>query len=227
VNPGPVPSAGGEPAARRGRRLTPIGQDVGIAHRAWLEPVRDRLVVTGLTLEELVSRANYSKSRISELLRGQGHYPRWEFTHSVAQALGLPTWPLRRLWAQAAREADKKTEWITQCVDLGPSVAREQPVDHQGFTDSMRKPYTRFACVFLQSNHRSRVVVSEAFDILWLCWEQALLSDNVPRYAWTLLRQRVLARCTARRPPRSAGRRVRHRRTAPRPGPGRPRGPDR
>ncbi|MFJ3037112.1 MULTISPECIES: hypothetical protein [Streptomyces] len=56
------------------------------------------LFASGLTLDDLVDRSGYSKTRVSELLRGNGYYPAWEITFSVGHALDVPTRPLRRLW---------------------------------------------------------------------------------------------------------------------------------
>lgn len=184
-----------EPPSRRGRRPAPICEDVGVAHRGWLEPVRRRLTDSGLTLDELVGLSNYSKPRISELLRGKGLYPRWEITSSVGRALGAPMWPMRRLWANAAREAAKKQTWIERCIKEGPVLEpAEQPLDHQAFTDGVREPYTDFARAFLITGDHAGRVVNETFDILWLAWDQALASPNVQRFAWSVLRDRVVSR---------------------------------
>jgi hypothetical protein len=37
-------------------------------------------------------------------------------------------------------------------------------------------------------------VVAEAFDILWLDWDEAVASPDVRRHAWRLLRSRVMLR---------------------------------
>ncbi|WP_327187462.1 hypothetical protein [Streptomyces sp. NBC_01334] len=63
---------------RPGRKLGPIAENVGSAHRAWLEPMRETYLRSGLTLSELSLRVLLAKSKISELLRGTGLYPRWE-----------------------------------------------------------------------------------------------------------------------------------------------------
>ncbi|MFD4600655.1 XRE family transcriptional regulator [Streptomyces sp. NPDC058464] len=186
---------GGDPPSRRGRPPEPIGEDVGVAHRTWLEPVRDRLVASGLTLDELVCRSGYSKTRLSELLRGKGYYPGWEITYSVVKALDLPPWPLRRLWTAAAREADKNQGWIENRIravqPLGPELP---PVAHLGLTQIMRRPYTAYARAFLQSENRAQRAVGETFDILWLTWDEAVAVPDTPRHAWQLLRARVMSR---------------------------------
>lgn len=186
----------GEPPSRRGRKLGPISDTVGAAHRAWLVSVRATLLASGLTLDDLAERSGYSKSRISELLRGNNPYPRWEITHSVIHVLGIPARPMRRLWTAAAREAHKNPDWIQRCIEkvtlsVGPDTP---PLDHQGFTDASREAYTEFARVFLPGDHQAAWVVAETFDILWLCWDAALASSDVSRFAWKVLRARVMAR---------------------------------
>ncbi|MGW7260500.1 XRE family transcriptional regulator [Streptomyces sp. NPDC054834] len=184
----------GEPVSRRGRKPEPISADVGAAHRAWLESVRARLRASGLTLDELVARSGYSKTRISELLRGNGYYPGWEITFSVIKALDIPAWPMRRLWAAAAQEACKEPDWIRRSVEDVALERALQPVAHEGFTESLSGHYTAYARAFLLTDHRAKWVVSETFDILWLYWDEAAASADVRRYAWRLLRSRVMAR---------------------------------
>ncbi|MGW2328641.1 XRE family transcriptional regulator [Streptomyces sp. NPDC001700] len=170
---------------------------MGHSHRAWLESVRSRYFASGLTLDDLVSRSGYSKTRISELLRGKGYYPGWEITYSVVRSLDIPVLPLRRLWTAAAREARKDTAWIESRIHAVP-VQRIQPekppVAYEGFTNDMREPYTAYARAFLQTEGRARWTVREVFDILWLGWDKATASDNARRHAWRLLRHRVLLR---------------------------------
>lgn len=91
----PAPPARPTPA-RPGRKLGPIADSVGSAHRAWLEPVRETYLKSGLTLSELSVRVRLAKSKISELLRGTGLYPRWEIILSLSTELNMPQWPLYR-----------------------------------------------------------------------------------------------------------------------------------
>ncbi|MFD7283552.1 XRE family transcriptional regulator [Streptomyces sp. NPDC059862] len=185
------PDAG--PPSRRGRKPESIWEEVSASHRAWLEPVRSRLFASGLTLDDLVNRSGYSKSRISELLRGKGYYPGWEITYSVVRALDIPVWPLRRLWTAAAREAEKDSAWIASRIhEVQPLEPEQPPLAHQGFTEAVRQPYTAYARAFLQSDRRAQWVVAEAFDILWLGWGEVVASANARRHAWRLLRSRVL-----------------------------------
>nr|WP_168723238.1 XRE family transcriptional regulator [Streptomyces sp. SAT1] len=185
----------GEPPSRRGRPPEPICDTVGVTHRTWLEPLRRRLAASGLTLDELVSRSGYSKTRLSELLRGKGYYPGWEMTYSVVKVLDIPPWPLRRLWTAAAREAEKNDTWIEDGIHavqpLGPEAP---PVAHRAFRQVMTPPYTAYAQAFLQTYGRARRVVAETLDILWLDWPEATSSSNTPRHAWDLLRSKVMAR---------------------------------
>jgi DNA-directed RNA polymerase specialized sigma24 family protein len=191
---------GEDPPSRRGRPPEPICESAGTAHRTWLEPVRTRLTSSGLTLDDLVSRSGYSKTRLSELLRGKGYYPGWEITYSVVRALDIPVSPVCRLWKAAAVEAEKDTVWIKNGIrDVQLPGPEEQPVAHLAFTQAMWQPYTAYAQAFLQSDRRAQQVVAETFDILWLTWDEATASPDTPRHAWLLLRLRVLAR-TPQRP---------------------------
>lgn len=184
------PNAG----SRRGRKPAPIAESAGLSHRAWLEPVRWFLFASGLTLSDLVDRSGYSKTRISELLRGNGYYPAWEITFSVIRALGLPVPPMRRLWTAAAREAQKEPDWIRDCIRQVALQPEPPPLAHQAFAETVTRAYTAYARAFLLTEHRARWVVTETFDILWLCWSDAATSENIRRYAWQLLRSRVMAR---------------------------------
>ncbi|MEU5090148.1 XRE family transcriptional regulator [Streptomyces sp. NPDC021356] len=166
-----------------------------MTHRTWLEQVRRRLAASGLTLDELVSRSGYSKTRLSELLRGKGYYPGWAMTYSVVKVLDIPPWPLRRLWTAAAREAAKKDTWIEDGIHaVQPLGPEEPPIAHLAFKQVMGRPYTAYAQAFLQTEARARRVVAETFDILWLNWNEATSSSNTPRHAWNLLRAKVMAR---------------------------------
>lgn len=184
-----------EPPSRRGRRPGPIHADAGPTHRAWLEPVRSQLWASGLTLDDLVTRAGYSKGRISELLSGRGPYPRWKITYSVIQVLGLPAGPMLRLWKAAAREAEKKETWITGCLS-GQYMTEpgQPPLAFEGFAQAVRDPYTEFAEALLDTRQRAIWVVALAFDRLWLAWRDALAAENTTRYAWGLFRECVMAR---------------------------------
>ncbi|WP_411146819.1 helix-turn-helix domain-containing protein [Streptomyces sp. x-80] len=165
------------------------------AHRAWLEHLREKFLTSGLTIAELAQRAGWSKSKVSELLRGAGLYPRWEITHGLLHVLGVPTRPMRRLRTAAAREARKKQDWIDGCitkvvVSTGPAVP---PLDHLGFTELNRGAYTAYARVFLRRDEAERTV-AETSDVLWLRWEDVLVSSDVQKFSWQILRRGVMAR---------------------------------
>ncbi|WP_329331177.1 XRE family transcriptional regulator [Streptomyces sp. NBC_00663] len=196
----PVPQWPADPPHRRGRPPEPICKEASTAHRTWLEPVRTRFAASGLTLDELVGRSGFSKTRLSELMRGKGLYPTWEITYSVVRALDIPVGPLRRLWRIAAVEADKKPSWITDRLQAVPSADPDvQPVAHMALYQAMAEPYSAYAQAFLQSLPRARQAIAEVFDILWLTWDEATSSPDMPRHAWQQLRATVLARA-ARRP---------------------------
>ncbi|MFD3546745.1 helix-turn-helix domain-containing protein [Streptomyces sp. NPDC058655] len=188
-------SAGDEPG-RRGRKLGPIADGVGPLHRAWLEPLRSRLEASGMTASHLAERAGFSKSKVTELLRGVELYPQWEITYALVRVLGMPVSPMCRLWTAAAREAHKKTGWIEGSiarivVSAGPSAP---PLEHHAFTRTNGRRYTRYADVFLRDVREADRVVTETFDMLWLRWDEALASSHVQRYAWQVLRRGVMAR---------------------------------
>ncbi|CAL9675230.1 sigma-70 family RNA polymerase sigma factor [Streptomyces sp. enrichment culture] len=193
AQPPPLPGT-----ARRGRRPAPISPQAGPSHRAWLEPVRAVLFASGLTLDDLVDRSGYSKTRISELLRGNGYYPPWEITFSVSRALSVPTRPLRRLWTAAAREAHKDNDWIQHCIELVAHDGDSPTLPYRAFTEAMRPDYSDYARAFLLTDQRAHWVVCEAFDILWLRWHDAAASANLNHYAWQLFRSRVMLRAARR-----------------------------
>ena len=190
----PVPP--GRPApARPGRKLGPVADNVGSAHRAWLDPLRTAYLASGLTLNELSSRVRFAKSKISELLRGVGLYPRWEIVFRLADELGMPNWPLYRLWSQAALETHKSSEWINGCTDRTTLTASHAapPLEHRAFRELVENDYLLYAQVFLDDDQRD-IAVADTFDRLWLTWNQALASHDTRRYAWSVLRTTVMAR---------------------------------
>jgi transcriptional regulator with XRE-family HTH domain len=174
----PAPAARLAPA-RPGRKLGQIAENVGSAHRAWLEPMRETYLRSGLTLSELSVRVLLAKSKISELLRGTGLYPRWEIVNSLATELHMPTWPLHRLWRQAAFEAHKSREWVDRSSEKGALTTTHTapPLDHRAFRELVENDYCRYAQVFP-----------------WLCWNDALASADTRHFAWQALRATVMAR---------------------------------
>ncbi|MFE6127023.1 sigma-70 family RNA polymerase sigma factor [Streptomyces sp. NPDC056437] len=189
----PVPPADTAPP-RPGRKLGPIADGVGSVHRAWLEPLRHTYLTSGLTLSDLSIRVPLAKSKISELLRGCGLYPRWEIMHSLSIQLQLPSWPLHRLWRQAAFEAQKSSEWVERSGDKAAvTTSLVPPLDHRAFRETVESDYSLYAQVFLDDDQRD-TAVSNAFDILWLRWNEALASPDIRRFAWEALRATVMAR---------------------------------
>ncbi|MEH0557530.1 sigma-70 family RNA polymerase sigma factor [Streptomyces sp. B21-101] len=191
----PVPP--GRPlTARPGRKLGPILPNTGSAHCAWLQPMRDTYLASGLTLNELSERLRFAKSKISELLRGVGLYPRWEIVCMLAVELGMPNWPLYQLWRQAAFEAHKSSEWVDNCTERTTVLTTTHtapPLEHRAFRELAENHYTLFAQVFLDDDQRD-TAVSDTFDILWLNWNDALASHDTRRFAWNVLRATVMAR---------------------------------
>lgn len=189
----PVPPA--EPVPLRpGRKLGPIADGVGSVHRAWLEPLRYTYLKSGLTLSDLSVRVLLAKSKISELLRGTGLYPRWEIILSLSLQLQMPSWPLYRLWRQAAFEAQKSSEWVERSTEKAlVTTSQTPPLDHRAFRETVEDDYRLYAQVFLDDDQRD-TAVSNTFDILWLRWNEALSSPDIRRFAWYTLRTTVMAR---------------------------------
>lgn len=190
-DPDPVP-------VRPGRKLGPIAATVGSSHRAWLEPIREYYLSSGRTLSDLSFRILLAKSKLSELLRGVGHYPRWEVIHRLAEELGIPGWPLHRLWKQAALDAGKSKDWVERSTDNTVTIAPiGPPLEHGALRSIVAEGYLRYAGAFLPDQARD-AAVEDTFAILWLSWEDALASPDIRRYAWNILRATVLAKATYR-----------------------------
>jgi transcriptional regulator with XRE-family HTH domain len=184
------------PSGRPGRKLGPIADNVGSAHRAWLEPTRDSYLASGLTLGDLSGRVLLAKSKLSELMRGLGLYPRWELIHSIAEVLNIPVWPLYRLWRQAALDARKTREWIERSTGKSPLTTADPmvpPLEHGAFRQTVEGPYQIYAQAFLPDDPRD-AAVADTFDILWLSWNDALASPDIRRFAWNILRATVMAK---------------------------------
>lgn len=192
----PAPALSPSPV-RPGRKLGPIVECVGSSHCAWLAPMREAYLQSGLTLSQLSNRVRLSKSKLSELLRGCGLYPRWEIVLSLAVELDMPQWPLYRLWRYAALEAQKTRDWVDRCSERTMAALATahtaQPLDHRAFHELVESDYTLYAQVFLDDDQRDSAV-SDTFDILWLRWNDALASPDTRRFAWEVLRATVMAR---------------------------------
>lgn len=197
----PVPGPASEPApARPGRKLGPISARAGSSHRAWLEPTRDRYLSSGLTLNDLSYHVLLAKSKLSELLRGVGYYPRWEVIHRLAAVLDIPRWPLYRLWKQAALDAGKSRDWVERSTEGTTTVAAVRsgpPLEHGALRMTVEEGYRAYAGVFLTGSDRDDAV-EDAFAILWLSFDEALASADIRRFAWNLLRATVMTRADHR-----------------------------
>ncbi|MEU2226435.1 sigma-70 family RNA polymerase sigma factor [Streptomyces sp. NPDC018347] len=195
----PGPASGPAPA-RPGRKLGPIVPSVGSSHRAWLEPTRERYLSSGRTLNDLSFHVLLAKSKLSELLRGIGHYPRWEVIHRLAVALDIPGWPLYRLWKQAALDAGKSRDWVDRSTEGTTTVATARsgpPLEHGALRLTVEEGYLAYAGAFLTGDMRDGAV-EDAFAILWLSFDEALASPDIRRFAWDLLRATVKARADYR-----------------------------
>ncbi|MFD7961326.1 sigma-70 family RNA polymerase sigma factor [Streptomyces zaomyceticus] len=188
-----------EPAPLRpGRKLGPIASTVGSSHRAWLTPTRDHYLLSGRTLSDLSARV-LAKSKLSELLRGVGHYPRWEVIHRLAEELNIPTWPLYRLWKQAAMDAGKSRDWVDRSTQGGLAVTTQPgpPLEHGALRSMVEDGYRRYSGVFLTDTVLDSAV-EETFAILWLSFDDALASPDIRRYAWDILSATVKAKADHR-----------------------------
>ncbi len=191
---------GAPPAqVRPGRKLGPVALDVASSHRAWLEPVREAYLDSGRTLGDLGDCIPLAKSKLSELLRGVGLYPRWETIHRLAAELGMPSWPLHRLWKQAALDAGKAPGWIDRSTQKTTvATARHwPPMEHGALRQLVEDDYRFYAQVFLGDRARD-AAVHDTFAALWLHWGKALRSADVRCFAWSILRTTVMARATHR-----------------------------
>ncbi|WP_432095699.1 sigma-70 family RNA polymerase sigma factor [Streptomyces sp. bgisy100] len=195
-----APGPASEPVpVRPGRKLGPIADTVGSFHRAWLEPTRERYLASGRTLRELSPCVPLASSKLSELLRGVGHYPRWEVIHSLSAVLDIPSWPLQRLWKQAALDTGKSRDWVDRSAKRGPLATdqSEPPLEHDALRSRLEENYRRYAEAFL-SGEALEAAVEGTFDRLWLSFEHALASPDHRRYAWDILRSTVAAKADYR-----------------------------
>ncbi|MFG2332737.1 sigma-70 family RNA polymerase sigma factor [Streptomyces sp. NPDC048604] len=199
TTPGPAP----EPVPLRpGRKLGPIAATVGSAHRAWLDPTREHYLTSGRTLNDLSLRIPLAKSKLSELLRGIGHYPRWEVIHRLAEELDIPGWPLHRLWKQAALDAGKTRDWIERSTENTAGTVTTAPsgppLEHGALRSMVTAGYRRYAGAFLPDPATRDAAIEDTFAILWLSFGDALASPDTRRYAWDILRATVQAKADHR-----------------------------
>ncbi|MEV7427726.1 sigma-70 family RNA polymerase sigma factor [Streptomyces sp. NPDC091212] len=193
---GPVPR---QPQVRPGRKPGPIAPDVSSSHRAWLEPVREKYLDSDRTLGDLGEQVLLAKSKLSELLRGVGLYPRWEVIHRLAAELCLPSWPLHRLWRQAALDAGKGREWIDRSTEntARATTGHRPPLEHIALRQIVSADYRFYAQAFLGDDALDSAV-EDTFATLWLRWEAALRSPDIRSFAWSILRTTVMTRATHR-----------------------------
>nr|WP_203633472.1 sigma-70 family RNA polymerase sigma factor [Streptomyces halstedii] len=164
-----------------------------------MEPVREKYLDSGVTLGGLGDRVHLAKSKLSELLRGVGLYPRWESIQRLAEALQLPSWPLHRLWRQAALDAGKAPEWIERSTQKTTQITAwpRPPLAHAALCQLVEADYRFYAQVFLGDQARD-AAVHDTFATLWLRWETALRSPDTSAFAWSILRTHVMTRTTHR-----------------------------
>ncbi|MDI3390633.1 sigma-70 family RNA polymerase sigma factor [Streptomyces sp. B-S-A8] len=189
-------AARGPEPSRPGRKLGPIAANVGTLHRAWLGPIRNRHLDSGRTLIDLSERVPLSKSKLSELMRGVGHYPRWEVLHRLASELNAPHWPLYRLWQQAALDAGKSRDWIEGSTERHTLITTRRPgppLEFDALRSMVELDYRRYARAFLTEG-ACKEAIEDAFAILWLSFNEALSSPDTRRFAWLILRSTVMAR---------------------------------
>ncbi|MEU2564958.1 sigma factor-like helix-turn-helix DNA-binding protein [Streptomyces longispororuber] len=196
MSPQPAPN-GARRNPRRGRKLGPISDAARPRHRQWLEQVRAAYHASDLTFRQLAELSHWPRSKISELLRAVGRYPRWEITRDLLVTLGWIDHPLasmRRQWVLAAQEAHKRAAWITDCLDrAGDGLdSHHKPLDFTAFDDTHRAVYYAYASVFLREGDKSKQAVHKALLLLLILWDEALCSANLEQYAWDLLRQTVM-----------------------------------
>lgn len=190
------PGGPGEPfparPVRPGRPLGPIVTCCIAAHRAWLEPLREAYLESGLTMTVLSGRVHMARSKISELMSGR-KYPRWELLEPIAAELKVPAGPLYRLWRQAAPKIRRKSKaWSTETA-AAVAVQYSPPMNHTGFRELTESGYDFYAGVFLTDRQRADAV-EETYDQLWLSWTKALASADIRRHGWGVLRGSVMSR---------------------------------
>ena len=192
IPPNPPDDPSSPRPGRPGRPLRPIVEDCDTAHRAWLEPLREAYLKSGLTMSVLSGRLHMAKSKISELMSGR-LYPRWELLGPLAAELGVPAGPLYRLWRQAAPEIRRKSRSWHEHSTAPVAVRPGPPMDHTAFRALTETGYDFYAGVFLPDRHRE-AAVRDTYDQLWLSWTKALASSDTRRHAWSVLRATVMAR---------------------------------
>jgi DNA-directed RNA polymerase specialized sigma24 family protein len=196
----PAPSPRHAPLLRPGRKLGPVVGCVSSSHRAWLMPIRRSYLRSGRTLSDLSDHVLLAKSKLSELLRGLGHYPRWEVVHRLSVELNMPSWPLYRLWRRAAFDANKTREWIDRSAKetaVATSNPPHPPLEHGALRQMVEVDYRYYASAFLPDDV-CEAAVEETFAVLWLSWNDGLASADIRRFAWNVFRTTVMGKATYR-----------------------------
>ncbi|MFJ3825472.1 sigma factor-like helix-turn-helix DNA-binding protein [Streptomyces nodosus] len=192
---GPARVSASSGKGRPGRPLGQLTADCTSTHRAWLQPVREAYLKSGLTMSQLGSRLHISKSKISELMSGR-MYPRGEILYPLAVELSIPYSPLYRLWANAALETHNKSPaWVEGSAARVTVTTRPTapPLDYKAFRDLTQDGYCEYASVFLPYEGCD-TALDHAYDQLWLSWPNALASPDARRYAWKVVRATIMSR---------------------------------
>ncbi|MFD6812533.1 sigma-70 RNA polymerase sigma factor region 4 domain-containing protein, partial [Streptomyces anthocyanicus] len=123
---------------------------------------------------------------------------RWEVIHRLAEELNIPTWPLYRLWKQAAMDAGKSRDWVDRSSGvLALTTQPGPPIEHGALRSMVEDGYRRYAGVFLTGTVLD-AAVEDTFAILWLSFDDALASPDIRRYAWNILSATVKAKADHR-----------------------------
>ncbi|WP_406278717.1 hypothetical protein OHT93_37755 [Streptomyces sp. NBC_00191] len=114
----------GVPPSKPGRKLGPIADGVGAAHRAWLEPLRTRFLASGLTISDLALHGGWSKSKVSELLLAGAATALREDQHAVAQGIATPY----NSWVNEGRITDVKLQKRIMAGRAGVPLLRHRVI---------------------------------------------------------------------------------------------------
>ncbi|MEU3553803.1 sigma factor-like helix-turn-helix DNA-binding protein [Streptomyces fragilis] len=193
----PEPDEPPQPRRRPGPELGQIVPRVVGAHRSLLLVMRERHRLDGRSLGDLKALTGQQTSKISELLRGVGPYPRWDNTEPLVEAMRLPRTPLLRLWRQGALEAERKAAWIKGNKGAEDDGETDLPVSLQGMRRLHGAAYLAYAEIFLHPEAAAEVM-ERTFHVLWAREHVMLSSDSAPRFAWAVFREQVMERADER-----------------------------
>ncbi|MFH9371159.1 sigma-70 family RNA polymerase sigma factor [Streptomyces anulatus] len=83
-----------------------------------------------------------------------------------------------------------------------PPVTTDRPdLSFTAFHQMNRASYVRYAETYLRHRQDAEEAIDSAFEHLLRNWDQVLLTENPAAYAWTITRNKVIARARTRRPP--------------------------